>query len=220
MIQSLIFFLINVKTKLLPLLLIVALGACVSTPKVDIERPIVISVPAFLTSQLDDKRSNRPRSTRSASMGNETALWVGDDQFVPNLPEMIAAFVLDAMRIHSVNRVILLDAYVGVHRIANVEPRMGGAPPFLLIPGAALGAVVVGNYLGARISDYPRIAKADANAVEYWVADFTVLVNDEKIHVTNRRRREPNDVVSAVLPELVKFSADDVALKYRLVTSK
>ena len=61
---------------------------------------------------------------------------------------------------------------------------------------------------------------ADADAVEYWVADFTVRVNDREIHVTNRRRRDPNDVASVVLPELIKFSADDVALKYKLSISE
>ena len=157
---------INMKTTLFLLLAIPALSACVSTPKVDIEKPIAISAPPLLRNQFEDKRTNRPRSMQSASAASETALWVGDDQFEPKLPEVIAAFVLDAMRIHLVNQVTLLDAYVGVHRIANVEPRMGRAPPFLLIPGAALGAVVVGNYLGARLTDYPRIANADADAVE------------------------------------------------------
>jgi hypothetical protein len=160
-----------------------------------------------------DARSNAARVQRSDRSSGVTAIWLGDEAFSPKLDRVLSSQIDEAFASTSAAQLRLLAANVGAYRFVERSQRVGGDPLVLML-GPSVGANIIGNLLGSAITD--RLLTDEIVNQEYWAVAIAVDVDGKTVVATNRRRKSEGEDAATVLPQLIQFTVDDLALKYRI----
>jgi hypothetical protein len=152
-----------------------------------------------------DARQESSRRERSESAAGLYARWLGDQAFSPNLSQRLPGYVDQAFGEWPKVVLNIRAANVGAYRVVERSPRIGGDPLVLML-GAPLGASVVGNILGSAVTD--RLLTDELVNQEYWAVALALEIDGQLFTATNRRRKNANDEVSGILPQMIQFTAD------------
>lgn len=193
--------------------LLFELAGCASSPTVTVNSPITLaSATGGNIARVQDERPEPIRKSRQDRVDGHSAQWLGDLDFSPNLSSALTASLDRAFASYPGVRLELRVANVGAFRWSDRESRT--ADPIVFLGGASIAANLIGNAVGQVVSD--RMLGRESASREYWAVVLVVDVDGRQVVASNRRVREPNDDVQVVLSQLLQFTVDDVAFKYRL----
>lgn len=192
----------------------VVLCGCASAPTFELRQRIPLALTeAAAPVRVTYAGKDRNLSERTESAGGIYAKLLGDNNFVPELSKALPSYIDRAFNSWPSKTLVVRAVNVGAYRVVERSPRIAGDPLTLML-GVPIGASVVGNVLGSALTD--RLLTDELVNQEYWAVGIAIEVDRNLLTATNRRRKEPGDDVSSVLPQMIQFTADDLALKYRL----